>query len=131
MPAGLPTGGGAPPGSPPGPPGGVGAATSPTPMAGAEQQAMAAVTVAMKALEKALPGIPMGSDLHLAIHKAIADISKHMDKGAGGDASATVQQLAQMAAAARQDPQKAAMLQKLSAGGGPAAAGGGSPAMAA
>lgn len=78
--------------------GGTGAATAPGPMPGAHQQAETGVKMALEALQKSLPGLPMGSELHSAVLKAITDISKNMAKGDGqGDQSAMIQQLAQMA----------------------------------
>jgi hypothetical protein len=78
--------------------GGTGAATSPGPMPGAGQQAMTGVKMALEALQKSLTGLPMGSEIHTAVLKAITDISKNMAKGDGqGDQSAMIQQLAQMA----------------------------------
>jgi hypothetical protein len=75
---------------------------------------MSGVKMGLEALQKALVGIEMGSDLHTAVLKAIADISKHMEKGGPGDQSAMIQQLAQ---AARQ--QQAAPPQMPGMGGEP------------
>jgi hypothetical protein len=109
-PPGLP---GAPPGAPPMPPamppGGTGAATATQPMAGSATQAVSAVKLGLEAMQKALPGLPMGSELHTAVLKSIAEISKHIEKSEG-DSSSIVQQLAQMAKSAQQQPQQAAMM---------------------
>lgn len=91
------------------PPGGTGPATSPMPMAGSGAQAVTGVKLALEAMQKALPGIQMGSKLHLAVMKAITDISKELDAHEG-DQSAIVQQLAQLARSAQQQPQAAAMM---------------------
>lgn len=91
------------------PPGGTGAASAPQAMAGSQAQAVTAVKVALEALQKALPGLQMGSELHTSVLKSIADISKHIEKEAG-DSSSVVQQLAQMARTAQNAPQQAAMM---------------------
>lgn len=109
------------------PPGGTGAASAPQAMAGAGAQAISAVKTALEALQKALPGLPMGSDLHTAVLKSIGDISKHVGESAG-DESGKIQQLAQLAAQARQAPQAAAMQRAFPPQPGP---GGGPPAAAA
>ena len=101
---------GMPQAAPPGmPPGGTGAASATQPMAGSAAQAVTAVKVGLEALQKALPGLPMGAELHTAVLKAVADISKHIEKQQG-DSASVVQQLAQMAHSAQQQPQQAAMM---------------------
>ncbi len=113
------TGGGMPPGQG----GGTGAATTPQAMPGAGAQATTGVKLALEALQKSLVGIPMGSELHTAVLKAITDISKNLDKGGGGDQTAMIQQLAQMARGAQtQPPPQAAAMQHMFPG-----AGGGQP----
>ena len=47
-------------------------------MPGAGVQGVAGVKVGLEALQKALPTLPMGSDLHSSVLKAISDISKHV-----------------------------------------------------
>ena len=91
------------------PPGGTGQATAPSAMGGNEQQAKAAIGVALSALEKAVSGIQMGSKLHAAVHKAIVEISKELGESTPSG-SEKIQQMAQMAAQARQQPQKDAMM---------------------
>ena len=111
MPPGMP--GAAPPA------GGTGAATAPGPMPGHAAQAMTAVKMAVEALQKALPGIPMGSDMHNAVLKAVTEISKHLDKaGAEGDQASMIQQLAQMARGAQTQPPQAAAMQRMFPGPG-------------
>lgn len=74
--------------------GGTGAAAHPGPMAGSAAQGMSAVKMGLEALQKALPMVPMGSELHSSLLKAITDISKHMAEGQGGqDPSSVIQQL--------------------------------------
>lgn len=89
-------------------------------MPGHGQQAITGIKLAMEAMQKSLPGLPMGSDLHTAVLKAITEISKHLDKaGQDGDQSAMIQQLAQMARGAQtQPPQAAAMAKMFPAPGG-------------
>lgn len=92
---GLPgMGGGAPPGG--GPPGGTGGAAMPTGMPGSAQSAETSVKLALEALQKALPGLPMGSDLHTVVLKAVSDIAKHMNKG-GSSQQDVMQQLVALA----------------------------------
>lgn len=84
-----------------GPPGGTGAATVPGPMPGAAAAGMTGVKLGLEALQKALPTLPMGSDLHSSVLKAVSDISKHVgDAGAGqsGQDDALKQMLAGLAA---------------------------------
>lgn len=110
---------------PPGPPGGTGAATHPSPMAGSAAQGMTAVKVALEALQKALPSLPLGSDIHGAALKAVTELSKHMNQDAGGGSGAMVQQLVQMARQAKEQPQQAAMMGMFPGGGAGAGPGAG------
>lgn len=118
----------APPGAPPPmggggmPPGGTGAASAPQGMAGSATQAVTAVKLGLEAMQKALPGLPMGSELHTAVLKSVAEISKHIEKQQG-DSASIVQQLAQMAHSAQQQPQQAAMMRAFP----PSPPGGGAP----
>ncbi len=116
---GGPPGGGAPGGGTPG--GGTGPAMAPGPQMGSEAQAMTGIKLGLEAFQKALPGIPMGSELHTAIMGAITKISKHMASGAG-DANAQVQQLVAMARQAHAQPEKAAQMAGMMPGGGGAGA---------
>jgi hypothetical protein len=95
------------------PPGGTGSASAPQAMAGAGAQAISAVKAALEAMQKAIPGLPMGSDLHTAVLKAITDISKHIGE-TGGDPSGIIQQLAQLAQQQKQAPQAAAAMRPFS-----------------
>lgn len=96
-------GGGMAPGGPPpmmpGAPGGTGPAMAPGPMPGAGQQALSQVKLAVEALQKALPNIPMGSDLHTAVLNAVSGVTKHLDDSGIGQPSHedVVQQLAMLA----------------------------------
>jgi len=101
------------------PAGGTGAATQPGPMQGQSQQAMVGVKLAVEALQKSLAGLPMGSDLHTAVLKAITEIAKHLDKaGADGDQAAVIQQLAQMARQQQTGGQAGAMNRMFPSGPG-------------
>ena len=73
-------------------------------MAGSAQQGMTTLKLAVEALMKALPSLPMGSDLQSAALKAVTELSKHMGENAGGGAADQMQQLVQMARAARTNP---------------------------
>ena len=94
------------------PMGGAGPATMAGPMAGSGQQGMASLKVGLESLQKALPQLPMGSALHQAVLKAVADIGKHLEKegGSGGDQMGAIQQLMEMARAAKTQPNMSAMM---------------------
>jgi hypothetical protein len=85
MPPGVP-GGGLPPGGAPGamppgmqaPPGNLGPATIPQNNPGNILQAMQKLQAATKMITEALPQIPMGTELHGAVLKIAADLSKHI-----------------------------------------------------
>lgn len=98
-------------------------------MAGSAASGMTSVKLGLEALQKALPTLPMGSEIHNAVLKAVGDIAKHLDASSGGGPQAVIQQLAQMASAAHADPQRQATLGMLP-GGPPPGAGGGAPAPA-
>lgn len=106
---------GAPP--PMHPPAGTGAATAPGPQAGAAAQGVTGVKLGLEMLQKALPGIPMGSPLHQKVMKAITDIGKEMGDGAN-DPAAQMQMLVQMARKAETDPARAAMMRAMPGAGG-------------
>jgi len=114
------------PGSPPippqlaGPPGPTGPVTAPSPMLGQGASAMSEVRNALVALQKALPMIPMGSDLHKAVLKAVGDIGKHLDPAdKEANKGIDIQTLLQQAKAQSQAAPQAALLKAM--GGGAAA----------
>lgn len=112
---------GAPSPGPMPPQGGTGPAMAPAPMAGAAAQGMAGVEAALKMLQQALPGLPMGSDLHKAVLKSVADIAKSMEPGQA-DPAAQMQQLIAAARAAQgapPPPQAGAMQSMFPSAGGP------------
>lgn len=80
---------------------------------------MAALKAGLELLQKALPMLPMGSELHNAVLKSVGDVGKHMEGAA--DQAATIQQLVAMAREAHAQPQQAAQMRSLMPGGSPAA----------
>jgi hypothetical protein len=89
-------------------------------MDGMGRQGIAKAELGLKALQESLTEIPMGSDLHAAVLKAVSDISKHLKSGAGGgggDQNAVIQQLVALARQQGQPPQAGAM-QNMFPGGG-------------
>lgn len=60
------------------PPMGAGAMSVPSGSPGKNANALAQVREALKILEKALPELPMGSEPHQAILKAITNLGKHV-----------------------------------------------------
>lgn len=113
------------------PPMATGPAMAPGPMAGQAAHGMTAVKLAIEALQKALPGLQMGSEIHSAVMKSITDLSKHVASGAD-DQSGVVQQLAALARAAQSDPARMAAMRSMGGGGappmgGPPPMGGGAP----
>ena len=103
----------------------------PSPMAGNGMQGVEKVTIGLKALQEALPSLPLGSEMHQAVLDAVGKIGKHLPQGGtGGDPQSMMQQLALMARSAKAEPQQAAALQGLMGGGGgapPPPGGGGAP----
>ena len=114
----LPIPQGGPPAPPPGIPGGTGAATVPGAMPGMMAQGMTGVKLAVEALQKALPQLPMGSDLHNAVLHAVSGITKHLDDSgippAGGE-----DVIQQLVALARQNAQGQNPLAGMMPGGAP------------
>jgi hypothetical protein len=96
---------------PPMPTGGTGAVTAPRPQMGNAAASLTLVHTAMEALQKSLVGLPMGSELHTKVLKAITDISKSMDNSSGDQAS-QIQALAAMSRDMQANPQ-AAIMQKM------------------
>jgi hypothetical protein len=86
-------------------------------MVGTGAQGLVLVKTGVEALQKALVGLPMGSELHTAVLKAITDITRRM-QNAPDDHSAQIQQMGAMARDMQNNPQAAA-LQRLAGGGGP------------
>lgn len=93
-----------------GPAAGTGAAMAPGAMMGTQAQSMILLKVAVHALQKALPGLQIGSSLQTKILKFVADVGKDMSESGGTDAAAQMQQILQLAQAARQQPQQQAQL---------------------
>jgi hypothetical protein len=74
-------------------------------MAGSAAQASNLVRGGLEMLQKALPMLPLGSDEHNAVIKAVSDLSKHVGAvGGAGDPQAVIQQLAAMAREKQQAP---------------------------
>jgi hypothetical protein len=74
-----PFGGPIPPSMSPAPPG-AGPATPPHGNPGAASHGMGGIKVALDALQKALPTIPMGTELHNSVIDAIKKIGQHMSE---------------------------------------------------
>lgn len=100
------------------PTGGVGGATQMRPMMGTGVQGMVLVRTGVEALQKALMGLPMGSELHTAVLKAITEISRRMESGPGNQ-SEQIQALGSMARDASNNPQVAQLAKMFQQGGGP------------
>ena len=95
----------APPGAGGAPPqGGTGAASAPGAMPGAASHGMEKLKLGLKTLQEALPQLPMGSEIHTAVLKAVADVGKHLEKegGMGAPPGANIQQLLEMLRSAKQ-----------------------------
>ena len=94
------------PGAPSPPPqaGVAGPASAPGPMKGAVAGGAEKLKLGLKALQEALPSLPMGSPIHTAVLKALTDIGKAVEKEGGGkgDPGAMIQQLVEMARNAKQ-----------------------------
>jgi len=94
------------PGAPSPPPqaGVAGPASAPGPMKGAVAGGAEKLKLGLKALQEALPSLPMGSSIHTAVLKALTDIGKAVEKDGGGkgDPGAMIQQLVEMARNAKQ-----------------------------
>jgi hypothetical protein len=91
---------------------------------------MSDVRNALMMLQKALPGLPMGSELHNDVLKAVTNISKHMDAtDKGPNKGIDIQSMIQQAKGMNQASPQAALIKAMGAGGAPPA-GGGAPAPA-
>ena len=109
-----------------GPPGPVGAATVPQPMHGHAAGSMVDIRNAVQALQKALPGIPLGTELHAAVLKAVTDITKRLDPSdRETNKGVDIQGLLQQAKQQQQGSPLASMLKAAEPGGG----GGAAPAL--
>jgi hypothetical protein len=89
---------------------------------GQSAAAMSSVRNALNDLQKALPGIPMGTELHTSVLKAVGDISKHLDStDKEPNKGVDIQQLAMRAREMSQASPQAALLKAISGGqgGGP------------
>ena len=115
--------GGAPPpgpggGSPMGAPmGGTGPVTAPRPMMGNAAQSLTLVHTGLEAFQKALSGLPMGSELQTAVMKAVIEINKRLDNQQG-DKPSQLQALAGMSRDLSANPQAAAMQKMMAPPGG-------------
>src|SRR5271157_1187095 len=120
----LGAGGGAPPGPggapggmpgvhPPLPPGLMGGPPAIGPMMapqGNPGNALAAISKVKSAvtlLQEALPAIPMGSDVHTDVLKAVGMLAKHSDQGQATDQSQITQLMAMIQKLATQQPNAA------------------------
>lgn len=120
-PPGAPPGaGGGPPGLPPGlmggPPG-IGPMGAPQGNPGNALAAISKVKSAVTLLQEALPAIPMGSDVHTDVLKAVGMLAKHSDQGQATDQSQITQLMAMIQKLATQQPNAA--LQRLAHPPGP------------
>ncbi len=91
-------------------------------MAGAQQQSLAKVKLAMEALQDSLAGLPMGSDLHAEVLKTLTGLTKKMQSEAppqGQDQNAIIQQLVAMQRQGGASPQAGAMQAMFPGGGAP------------
>lgn len=119
---------GAPPPGMPGPPpaamGGTGPAMAPGAQAGAAASATQDLKLGVAALQRAVGGLPMGTDIHTAVLKALTDISKHID--VSQDQQPPIQQLIELARQVQTAPPQAALMGRMFP-----PQGGGAPPMAA
>lgn len=99
------------------PQGGAGAATQHRPMMGSAMQGMSAVRAALELLQKALPGLPMGSELHTAVLKSVTDLTRRMT--GPPDQAANVQQMSAAARDGQQNPMADALQRMPGGAGGP------------
>ena len=78
-----------------GAPPGAGPATVPHGNPGQTSQGIAQIRMALEALQKALPSVPMGTELHKAVMEAITKIGQHLTEAAQ-DPQMQMQQLMHM-----------------------------------
>jgi hypothetical protein len=99
----------------------MGPVSQPQGMAGNSAIAMVKIHTALKKLQEALPELPMGSPLHIALMKGVESILKHIPPGSDNPQLALMELQQEMRAAAQQQPMAA--LNRLfpqPGGGGPA-----------
>jgi hypothetical protein len=101
------------------PMGGTGSVTAPRPMMGNAAQSLTLVHTGLEAFQKALSGLPMGSELQTAVMKAVIEINKRLNNEKG-DKPSQIQALSAMSRDASSNPQAAAMQRMM--GGGPTGA---------
>jgi hypothetical protein len=92
---------------------------------GNASMALQKVQGALKMLEEALPGVPMGTEMHTNLLKVVSDLAKGLQK-VQADPSLQIQQLLQQAKQASQGSPMAA-LNKMYPPGAPGAGGGAPP----
>jgi hypothetical protein len=80
---------------PPGPPGNAGPATIPQGNPGNIKQAAELLNIALQAMNKALPSIPLGSPAHGKVMKMITDLQKTMQETAE-DMKGSLQQMMEL-----------------------------------
>lgn len=92
-------------------------------MLGQGAQAMTQLKIGLEALNKALGGLPIGSEVSKAVHDAVVKIGKHLPGGGAGpqDPQAMIQQLALAARDAKTQPNPMAAMMGGGAGGAPPA----------
>ena len=115
---------GAAPGGMPGMPGAptnVGPVAARQPQMGNAAASISDVRAAMKMLEKALPTIPMGTDLHVEVLNSLKGLLKHLPPEEDTPAL-NIQSLLQMARQSAQAQPLSALTRLMGAGAGPAAA---------
>ena len=104
---GLPPGMGMPPPPPGGPPGNAGPATIPQGNPGNLKQAAELLNIALQALNKALPSIPLGSTAHGKVMKMITELQKTMQESAE-EMKGSLQQMMQLMQQMKQKQQQGA-----------------------
>jgi hypothetical protein len=92
------------------PPANVGAATIPQSNPGNAKQAMELLSVAQKAVNDALPKIPIGSKVHAKVLKLLGDLGKIVSE-AGEEIHANMQTMMQMMSSMKNDGQMRALNQ--------------------
>ena len=96
----------------------AGPAVAPHGNPGNATQGLGDIKSALDALQKALPSIPMGTELHSAVLKSISDIGKHMTE-AQNNPQMQVQNLLKLIAAKRAAAPQAGVQGAVGGGGSP------------